>query len=280
MVLEKITEKVFAETSGNNGGNMGAIILDDQVIIVDAGMSHTLSSKTRKEIESITDLPMTQLVLTHNHSDHLFGIQAFEPIDVISSKATSDIIAKLLKESWTSKELMEYADEVKNEHPELAKSLRSLKIHPPDTVFEKEMRLGNKNELVVEKLGGHTIGSSILTFEDEGTLFAGDLIFADMFPYAGDPTNNPDEWITALKHIQGSGCKYIIPGHGPVYNRLSVETYIRFLEDLVEMVKNAIEKGLDADTLIKGGIPKPRFTDKYDRFGIISIRRFFDFYGV
>ena len=37
--------------------------------------------------------------------------------------------------------------------------------------------------------------------------------------------------------------------------------------------------GYDYESFIKRGIPKPRFTVKYDRFGLVSLRRFFEFYG-
>jgi hypothetical protein len=35
MALEKVTDRVYADVTGANGGNFGAILLDDEIIMVD-----------------------------------------------------------------------------------------------------------------------------------------------------------------------------------------------------------------------------------------------------
>ena len=86
MALRKLIDGIFVSDDGTNGGNQGAIVLDDEVVMIDAGMIHTKSAETKKFIETETGLPILKLIYTHSHSDHVFGAQAFQPVNLIASK--------------------------------------------------------------------------------------------------------------------------------------------------------------------------------------------------
>ncbi len=79
MALKKIIDGIYVSDDGSNGGNHGAIVLDDEVVMIDSGMIHPKSADTKKFLESETGLPIHKLVFTHSHGDHVFGAQAFEP---------------------------------------------------------------------------------------------------------------------------------------------------------------------------------------------------------
>jgi len=134
MHLEKVTDNIFAETSGENGGNMGAVILNDQVVIIDSGMFHHKTKKISDELAEY-QLPIRNLILTHAHSDHVFGAQAFETASIISSEGTRDYCMNSLNDQWNKERLVEYAESMKAERPEFSKAVQDLEIRNPDVVY-------------------------------------------------------------------------------------------------------------------------------------------------
>lgn len=74
-------------------------------------------------------------------------------------------------------------------------------------------------------------------------MFAGDLIFAKTFPWGGDPTVDPDEWILVLKEFQQMDIEKIVPGHGPICDLSEVNVYLEFFEPVARIMKELITEG-------------------------------------
>jgi len=64
--------------------NSGVIIGDDSVMIVEAQATPRLANKVIEKVRSVTDKPITHLVLTHYHAVRVLGASAF--------KATGELI--------------------------------------------------------------------------------------------------------------------------------------------------------------------------------------------
>ncbi|MFQ5832803.1 MAG: MBL fold metallo-hydrolase [Candidatus Thorarchaeota archaeon] len=279
MVLEEVAGKVYADTSGENGGNFGAIVLDDQIVMVDSGMIHTKSHQTREQLEDEHNLRTERILLTHYHADHLFGAQAFEPVRVISSVATRDICVRNLEGSWERDTLLESYSPVQEDRPELWDALQDLRILVPEEVFDRKLTLGDKGEIVAFHMGGHTAGSSIVVVEPEHVVFVGDLIFNKSFPYAGDPTCHPDEWIIALEDIIKSDFREVIPGHGPMCEKSDVANELDFLKSLRKSVKDALVRGVSADKYLELEMyPEHHLEGRENRLPS-AVDHWFAFYG-
>ena len=122
--------------------------------------------------------------------------------------------------------------------------LPNLEITFPTEVFDESLTLMDEGlEIVVKRVGGHTVGSAYVYFPAERVLFAGDLIFAQTFPWGGDPTADPDEWIAVLKEFQQMDIEKIVPGHGPVCDLKEVQTYLDFFEPAAKIRQELIEEG-------------------------------------
>jgi cyclase len=279
MTLHKLADGLYADTDGENGGNFGAIVLDDEVIMIDSGMIHPRSREARAFLEAETKKPILKLVFTHSHRDHVFGAQAFEPVSLIGSAPMRDQCERNLKGDWSADNLRKSFDAVKNERPEFWEAIQDLSIRLPDTVFRTHLLLGNNEEVSVKLLGGHTAGSSTIISHPHNAIFIGDLIFSGRFPYAGDPTCDPDRWIMALEEVQELGLETIIPGHGPVCGPDEVEAYIQALMDLRANVEDAITTGITVKQFMDEGMIPEYIKNGAERFAERTLKYWFDFYG-
>ena len=279
MVLRKLIDGLFVSDDGANGGNYGAIVLDDEVVVIDAGMIHSKSADTKKFIETETGLSILRLIFTHSHGDHVFGAQAFQPVNLIASAPMLSRCTENLQNEWNLETLKKRYSEVKDERPELWAAVQTLSIKLPDTVFEDQITIGNKSEITVKLLAGHTSGSSIVISHPHNAVFVGDLIFNGQFPYGGDPTCDPDRWILALEEIHALAPEIIIPGHGPVCGQNELAGYVEALSELRENVKEAIQTGLSVESFIAREMIPQSITAGLERFAEVTLEHWFSFYG-
>jgi glyoxylase-like metal-dependent hydrolase (beta-lactamase superfamily II) len=118
----------------------------------------------------------------------------------------------------------------------------------PNLVFSDKIIIQD-DDLYIEMFhtGGHTVGSSFINFPHEKVVFAGDLIFENAFPYAGDPTCNPELLIQALEKMKNINADIYVPGHGPVMKGAkSLERHIQFYKDLRNIIKDARNDNLES----------------------------------
>ncbi|MHA2024271.1 MAG: MBL fold metallo-hydrolase [Candidatus Thorarchaeota archaeon] len=279
MTLSKLMDGIYVTTDGSNGGNHGAIVLEDEVIMVDSGMVHPKSRVTKDFLEKETGLPILKLIFTHYHSDHVFGAQAFEPVSLIASEPMRRGCEENIESDWKIETLKKNYEGMKDERPELWNSLDDLSIRLPDIVFNNQLSLGNNKEITVKLLGGHTAGSSVVTSQPHNTIFVGDLIFNGMFPYAGDRTCHPDRWIMALEEVLALGVENVIPGHGPVCGLKEVEEYVAALIILRDNVKDSLDSGVSVESLLNSDRIPFLFSEGKERFGERSLQHWYQFYG-
>jgi len=258
MMIEQVTERTFAHTKGQSRCNIGAISLDSYAVAIDAGMYPAVAKEFRTYIERTCMYAciITKLISTHCHCDHVFGNQIFSDCQIISSRSLVNRMHKIAVSQWTHEKLEEAA----KMRPELygKLDLNSLEITFPTEVFDDYFRLMDQGfEIVAKKVGGHTIGSAYVYFPAERVLFAGDLIFAQTFPWGGDPTADPDEWIAVLKELQQMDIEKIVPGHGPICNLKEVQSYLDFFEPVAKIIKELIaEERTEEEAVEFDGYPE------------------------
>lgn len=249
MIVEQITNRTYANTTGEGRGNFGAIVLPNYVVAIDSGMYPSVAEEFRTYIETTTGTPVGKLILTHCHGDHVFGNQTFRDCQIISSRALALRMQEVASSQWTREKLEESAKTRPESYGKL--DLDDLVITFPIKLFDESLTITDGGvKIVVKRVGGHTAGSSYVHFSAERVLFAGDLIFAHTFPWGGDPTVDPDDWIAVLKEFQQMGVEKIVPGHGPVCDLREVQVYLDFLVPVTKTMKELIAEGRKREDVI------------------------------
>jgi len=240
--LEKVTDRVYGSVNPA-GGNAGIILLESQVVVIDSQFL-SQAKVLRQEIERTTPKKIRFLLLTHSHSDHVFGNEIFRDCEIVAHRSLKARMEELLATTWSKESLEKQIAELKKTDPERASRFEGVQITLPTRVFDEDFRITeNDLEVVMKHVGGHTKDSSVVYFPAEEVLFSGDLVFAESFPYGGDPTADPDEWLQALNGIMEMPVKTIVPGHGPVCDKREVQAYIKFIEGVKERMTEMIRAG-------------------------------------
>ena len=71
----------IAEVDENNrgwNGNAGFVVTDEGVVVIDSLGTPVLGNRMIATIKSVTDKPITHVIVTHNHPDHAYGAIAFK----------------------------------------------------------------------------------------------------------------------------------------------------------------------------------------------------------
>jgi len=241
--LESITPLTVANTTGEGRGNAGGLSLRNFCIAIDSTMYVKTGELLRKNLESHFGVPVKYLVVTHYHGDHIFGFKPFKDVCILSSELTS----KIMLNKETKSRYQDFIKDLAKEGP-IGEGIEYI---IPTLLFTDKLIIQDDDlHIEIYRSGGHTAGSSYVVFPHDKVVFAGDLIFENTFPYAGDPTCNPELLIKALEEMRNLNAEIYIPGHGPILKgATSLDRHINFYKDIRKIIKDAIEDNISAENI-------------------------------
>ena len=229
--MQKVKDNLYVITGG--GGNTAAFITDKGVVIVDTknpGMGPAILEK----VKSVTPKPVTMIINTHTHGDHVGSNGAFT--------GTVEIVAH--ENCKTSMEKMPafQTDEGK-------------KFLPGKTYKDKLSLLKGKDKIDLYYFGrGHTGGDTFVVFPALKVMHSGDMYaFAKALPIidinnGGSGLEYPKSLMKAASGIKG--VDNVIPGHSPVADWAAFKEYGEFLRDFVVAVEQAKKDGKTVDQAV------------------------------
>jgi glyoxylase-like metal-dependent hydrolase (beta-lactamase superfamily II) len=236
-VWTEIGDRVFVRRYAFYDQNIGAILGDDGVLIVDTRISHRQADEILSDLRDLTALPVRAVVNTHGHNDHAFGNHRFRPAPIWGHERC----ARMIRDTGAA-QLATVAAAM----PELAADLAQVVLDPPDRTFDGDSALldfdagGRRIEL--RYLGrGHTDNDIVVIVPDADVLFAGDLVEADATPYFGDAY--PLDWPASVEAMVDYATGAVVPGHGTVGDRAFVVrsmTEIRTIAELGRLVHGGV----------------------------------------
>jgi quinoprotein relay system zinc metallohydrolase 2 len=263
--LDEIADGIFVHTGeiseanpANLGdiANMGVVIGDDTIAVIDAGGSHAVGEALYRAVRRKSRLPISHLILTHVHPDHIFGASVF-------AEAGARIVG----------------------HPNLVPALKDRQQTYLQT-FTSEIGtkgfIGTSADISIEQpvdidLGGRTLtltawpmahSSTDLTVLDDrtGTLFAGDLLFDGHIPVLDGSLTG---WQSVLDDIETLGAARIVPGHGrpalrPAEGIAPLRLYLQALENDTRQSLDAGQRMSEAVYHI--GLDQEHFWDLFDLY--------------
>ncbi|MFN3494780.1 MAG: MBL fold metallo-hydrolase [Hydrogenophaga sp.] len=186
--------------------NAGFVVTPAGVVVVDALGSPRLAERLTAAIRAITPLPITHVVVTHYHADHIYGLQHFKAqgAQIVAHGAARQYI-----QSDTARLRLEAS------RTELAPWVDALtRIVEADLWVDgpTSFRVGGV-VFEIEPVGpSHTPEDLTVYVPSEKLLFAGDLFFNGRLPFVGAADSS--QWIRSLDRVLARHAAVVVPGHG------------------------------------------------------------------
>ena len=201
----EVGEGLYAFTAEGDP-NTGVIIGDDSVMIVEAQATPRLARKVIDCVRSVTDKPISHLVLTHYHAVRVLGASAYGAQQVIMSDTARAMVAERGQEDWDS----EFA-----RFPRLFQGHEEIPgLTWPTTTFSDALTiyLGTRR-VDIRHLGrAHTAGDAVIWVPDQEVMFTGDIVEYRSACYCGD--GHFADWPGTLNRIAAYQPRAIAPGRG------------------------------------------------------------------
>jgi glyoxylase-like metal-dependent hydrolase (beta-lactamase superfamily II) len=207
-----------------------------------------------EKISELTDKPVTTIINTHTHFDHVSGHVDFPPtVDIVTHENT----ARLMREMQPP---VGYPDAPRKMFKD------SNGVGLPKRTFKDEMTLGSGNDrLELHYFGrAHTGADAFVVFPTLRVMHVGDV-----FPVKGMPimdANNGGsgiEYPTTLgKAAALENIDVVITGHNPTTLTMGdLKTFTEFIEIFVEAVKSGKNDGRTLDDVVSSWKVPSRFLE-------------------
>jgi glyoxylase-like metal-dependent hydrolase (beta-lactamase superfamily II) len=215
--------------------NAGFVITPAGVVVVDALGSPRLAERLTQVIRGLTDQPITHVILTHYHADHIYGLQHFKALgaQIIAHSASREYI-----QSDTARLRLEAS------RTDLAPWIDGqTRIVPADLWLDGSttLKVGGVVFELTPVGPSHTPEDLTVYVPSEKVLFAGDLFFNGRLPFVGQA--NSRQWILSLERLLAFDARAVVPGHGAASTdpRKDIGTTRDYLKHLRQSMGEAVE---------------------------------------
>lgn len=259
-----VSKNIVTIKPSNLCGNVTCINFDEGLIFVDAGTLVNEVRKFKQDMEKKFKKKTIFLILTHHHSDHIFGMKSFLDIPIIATTACKKIIEEKLDTDFTdvglkeiskqflqNMEFFKYMGIKEQEVNEIAK-FTDVKIKAPIIGFNDELIIGDEKEkIIVKPSGGHSLDSAFIYIPSEEVLITGDEFYHSLVPLFGGLPESYENWLTTYKKWVELSVKTVIPGHGYPIDFDYVKDASLFIETTLNVLNELKEKNVNPDDLLK-----------------------------
>lgn len=220
-----------AQNAGDHA-NMGFIVGNTAVAVIDTGGSLQVGNRLRDAVQTVTDLPIRYVINTHMHPDHVLGNGAFEAEGttfVAHHKMARGLAAR------AERYLAVYAQEMG------AEAFAGTRVVLPTRAIEAPttLDLGGREIVLTPHATAHTDNDLTVRDTRTGSVFMGDLLFAEHVPTIDGSIRG---WMTVLTALMNEPAERVVPGHGPASMPWpeAAEPNRRYLETIAQGVREMI----------------------------------------
>lgn len=211
--------------------NMGLLVGDEHVLLVDDGMA-PITASLLATIQKLAGRPLDFIVNTHAHGDH-----------VGSNAALAERGATIFAHDKLRRALLENLDN--------AGGPGGL----PVVTFSDEVtfHVNGQRAVVFHVPAAHTDGDSVIHFPEQNVIDASDLMFNYLFPFIDlDSGGSVAGYIAGQQRIldMADDATRIIPGHGPLASKVDLQAALDMLRDAEARVKKLVDAGMSQEQVV------------------------------
>lgn len=212
------------------GGNVAVFVTNTGAVLVDSMLSGS-GQEILEQVRKVTDKPVTMLINTHTHSDHVGSNGELG--------ANVEIVAQI-----NTRTNMAMMDDFKGPRAAFL----------PKRTFTDKMTIGSGTDQIdLYYFGrGHTDGDAWVVFPAVRAMHAGDLFARQYMPIvdAQRSNGNATEFAATLHKARAgiTNVDRVIGGHTPtVMTWPDFDDYVNFYDDFIRFVQNEKQAGRSAE---------------------------------
>ena len=221
---------------GNQGGiaNLVAVVGERSVAVIDSGGSMAEGRELLAALRERTALPVSHVVNTHVHPDHLLGNAAFPGAQIVGHAR----LPRALAERGPV-----YLDNMRRLLGSAAAGSALLAPAVKVAIGETaRLDLGGRTLEVRAWPTAHTDTDVTVLDLHTGTLIAGDLLFMERLPVVDGSLLG---WLKVMDELAAVPAQRVVPGHGPASASWpgALEPQRRYLAGLRDAIRNSLADG-------------------------------------
>jgi glyoxylase-like metal-dependent hydrolase (beta-lactamase superfamily II) len=276
-------------------GNTVLVVTDRGVIVFDAGGSPAMGQAIVAKARAISDRPITHVILSHWHGDHMRGLQsiqsAFPQVEILAHPHARERILDT-RDRWL-KRRVSMVPNIRKSVGEALDANRDLSGRPlipeekawleqglantdmldrenhgtefvtPTATFDGALRLyAGGREIDLLWLGAaHTAGDVVMWLPLEKVVATGDVVTA---PIPLMPSPDTGDYPGVLAAIKALGFTSLVPGHGPVeHDAQYLDLVSETIRTTAAQMKAFADQGLSREAAVARAdysAVEPRFT--------------------
>lgn len=270
MGAEKLAEGVWVFRSRGFAGMLSTLIaLDgDEALLIDPPMFAAEADEIRKFAEE-WGLEVNWLAITHAHGDHAYGMfhfpdslvvaqQNFWPFWVRNAPAEEEYFRRVLP------------------------GFNPPEVRPPNLLFPGRLSLNFARQVLFRAAPGHSPDGLMAELPEEGIWIMGDTVIGIPFLASGDRKRLLQTLKSLKRRWDG---ETIVMGHDRVLRGGEalemIESNIRYLRDLEEAVREAIEAGKGLEEVLgmdldEFGIPEDAIGELTRGLHKVNLRKVYE----
>ncbi|MEM9850692.1 MAG: alkyl sulfatase dimerization domain-containing protein [Pseudomonadota bacterium] len=253
---------------GYAASNVHFLVGTDGAIVIDTTETTQAAENILADFRAVSDQPITTIIYTHSHRDHISGAAVFAQggdVEIIAAdNFSSDLVETGNRGPAPNKALM--ARTKRQFGISLPDDERvSLGVGPGDRpmkgmgagYLEPTHRVGAQStlsrhgfDLELAKAPGETPDHVVVWYAAEKVLFSGDNFyhaFPNLYAIRGTPYRDFDAWAATMDQLMAYGPEVLAPGHtNPVVGAEAIRSCLTGYRDAIRHVVAQTVAGADA----------------------------------
>jgi glyoxylase-like metal-dependent hydrolase (beta-lactamase superfamily II) len=281
--VRKIGEGLYATISDSSKGfqtvcNGGFLVGRDGALLIEGFISVAGAAFQMDVLRTVSQVPVKGALDTHYHFDHSMGnaffgangiplwahantakriLESYGALQGADKAAFLGPLEKAVKEAKTEtgrKHREEYLAHVTNVFNISNSTVLALPNRPIDpSKLPMKIDLGGVTA-VIESYPGHSGTDIIVRVPEQNVVYAGDLVFSNMYPVCFDTQATVSGWRQTLKTFASwNKDTLFVPGHGPICGQEGIALLRALFDDIEEQ----------AQKMHKAGVPAAEAADLY-----------------